>query len=93
MRWVSVTISPPGARTAVAVHRGDRIITPSITAWPPINNRCLSPLSVCMGSSTESSKSTESSQVYIVYGVLDPEDSGDSEGLADSLFRGLPGTS
>jgi hypothetical protein len=30
------TISPLGLLTAMAIDRGARIITPSITAWPPM---------------------------------------------------------
>jgi hypothetical protein len=29
-------IVPSGRRTAVATSEGERIMTPSITAWPPI---------------------------------------------------------
>ena len=34
-RRVRLAISPLGCRTATAIERGPRIITPSTTAWPP----------------------------------------------------------
>src|SRR2546427_4732714 len=37
--WVSEAISPSGLRTASAQDRGPRIMTPSTSAWPPIDGR------------------------------------------------------
>jgi hypothetical protein len=34
--WVTTSISPSGVRTATAQVREPRIITPSMTAWPPM---------------------------------------------------------
>src|SRR2546426_8847472 len=39
--WVSEAISPSGLRTATAHDRGPRIMTPSTSAWPPIDGRTL----------------------------------------------------
>ena len=33
--WRKTAIRPSGRRTATAIERGERIITPSRTAWPP----------------------------------------------------------
>ena len=34
--WVSISMSPSGVRTATAHVRSPRIMTPSMTAWPPM---------------------------------------------------------
>jgi hypothetical protein len=34
--WVTISISPSGVRTATAHELAPRIITPSMTAWPPM---------------------------------------------------------
>ncbi len=39
------TIAPPEVRTAVAMQSGERIITPSMTAWPPTWRRFLASVS------------------------------------------------
>ena len=39
--FISTSIFPSGVRTAVAACLGPRIITPSMTAWPPTVNLSL----------------------------------------------------